>query len=239
MTATNPNKGPHKTFKEDERCFYPPMETDALTPRKLPASSKLPALAFWACVMVLVAIVIHLAAESVGIGLRELSAEMLTRHIYLTISGISALGLATALSGFFAAPATRLHRLTNIVSGLPFGGTGTCFLALCFGIQIFLFAGTQLIEGCPIATGNVVAASLSALLLCAGASVGCGELPQRVLRILAVLYLSRSLERNRYNTTPSRFLHGLFIPLFQTYQGVVGSRPPPGLSVFAPSFLAG
>jgi len=212
------------------------METDALTPRKLAAYPNVPALTFWACAMVLVAIVIHLAAESVGIGLRELSAEMLTRHIYLTISGISALGLTAAVSGFFAAPATRLRRLTSILSGLPFGGTGTRFLALCFGIQIFLFTGTQMIEGCPIATGHVVAASLSALLFCAGAAVGCGELPQCVLRIIAVLYLARSLERDRRNTTPSRFLYGLFIPLFQTYQGVVGSRPPPGIAVFATSF---
>ena len=186
-------------------------------------------LAFFAAFMVPVAIIIHLSSEFVSIGLRELSASMLSRHLYLLIIGAGALYTVAVLAAVFASPAVRRRRLALIVAGLPFRGTGAYFIGLCFGVQAVLFAGSQALEGYPIAGGYCLASAFAAFLLCAVAALLLSVLPKHVVSALAEVYLVRSLEHgaDRRRLTPKRFLARIFVPLSCTYQAVLGNRPPP------------
>ncbi len=186
-------------------------------------------LAFFATAMVPVAIAIHLGSECVAIGAHELAASMFTRHLYLLISGVVALVGGVLLCGALAPVAERHRRLRLILTELPYRNNRLSFASLCFAIQALLFVGSQALEGYPIADGDVFGASLTALLLCVTAAFSLEALPERVVRILATQYRSRSSAYglNRRVMLPRQSCRRVRIPLLKRYQAVVGNRPPP------------
>ncbi len=110
----------------------------------------------------------HLAAEFAAMGSNADSVVFSTRHLYLGF---------TALAGivvFILCGRALLHRatskpdlkrmLSNGLEALPFGGRGARYYALTGALQLAVGALTQIGEGCPFCSHDVIAGILGAML---------------------------------------------------------------------------
>jgi hypothetical protein len=110
----------------------------------------------------------HLISELAGLGWHDdADVAFSARHAYLALLAVVAVGgLLLALRN--VAPRERRRRIAEIVEGLPFGGRGIGFTLVSFVAQFGFFAVTQIGEGCPLCSGDVVvgvfAAAVAALL---------------------------------------------------------------------------
>jgi hypothetical protein len=130
----------------------------------VPIGRRLVAGVLFGAVTILFGIVTHLMAELVGLGWRlDTSLVFSGRHAYLGV--IAASCVVAAIGALVSAShEDRRTRATSLGSALPFGGEGAGFTALAFVAQFAFFVVSQLGEGCPVRSGDVVAALLAAVL---------------------------------------------------------------------------
>jgi hypothetical protein len=118
----------------------------------------------------------HLISELAGLGWHDDAALVLSaRHGYLAFSSLAALaGLLVAL--LILPRGDGRMRVAALIRALPFGGSGAGFAATAFLAQFGFCTLTQIGEGSPLSSGDVVtglvagglAAALGALVVTLG-----------------------------------------------------------------------
>lgn len=130
----------------------------------------------------------HLAAEFAAMGSDADSVLFSSRHLYL---GLAALA---GIVAFFVRGRALLQQasnrrdlkrmLSNGLDTLPFGARGLRYYALTAGLQLAVGALTQIGEGCPFCSHDVIAgvvgATLTVLLLAVVTRVIGSQLPTLV-----------------------------------------------------------
>jgi hypothetical protein len=110
----------------------------------------------------------HLAAEFAAMGSDADSVLFSTRHLYPGLASLAGIVI------FIVCGRALLHRatsrpdlkrmLSNGLEALPFGGRGARYYALTAGLQLAIGALTQIGEGCPFCSHDVIAGILGAML---------------------------------------------------------------------------
>jgi hypothetical protein len=110
----------------------------------------------------------HLISELAGLGWHDdADVAFSARHGYLAaLAVVALLGLFLALRSI--PKSDRRARVAELVGSLPFRGRGAGFTLVSFVAQFAFFAVTQIGEGCPLCSGDVVvgvfAAAVAALI---------------------------------------------------------------------------
>jgi hypothetical protein len=110
----------------------------------------------------------HLISELAGLGWHDdADVAFSARHGYLAALALIAFGgLAYALRS--VPRSERRARVAGLIESLPFRGRGAGFTIVSFVAQFAFFAVTQIGEGCPLCSGDVVvgvfAAAVAALI---------------------------------------------------------------------------
>jgi len=175
----------------------------------------------------------HLAAEFAAMGSDADSVLFSPRHLYLGLAALAGIVI------FVACGRALLHRatskpdlkrmLSNGLEALPFGARGVRYYALTAGLQLAIGALTQIGEGCPFCSHDVIAGILGAMLtvlLLAFVTRGIGRQLPRFVSALAG-YVPRAFGSpsgtflRRVCTTASAG-PGVWFPL-------LFNRPPPRL----------
>ena len=109
----------------------------------------------------------HLIAELAGLGWHDdADVAFSARHGYLGL--LAAASLAFSIFVLHAVPrGDRRARVASLVAGLPFRGRGASFTLCSFVAQFAVFAVTQIGEGCPLCSGDVVTGVFAAAVAAA------------------------------------------------------------------------
>lgn len=132
----------------------------------------------------------HLISELAGLGWHDdADVAFSARHGYLAALALLALGgLFVALRSLPSGE--RRARVAELVESLPFAGRGAAFTIVSFLAQFAFFAVTQIGEGCPLCSGDVVvgvfAAAIAALLGALAVSLGKRRILAFVLALVEV-----------------------------------------------------
>jgi hypothetical protein len=175
----------------------------------------------------------HLAAEFAAMGSDADSVLFSTRHLYLGLAVLAGIVV------FVSCGRALLHRATskpdlkrmliNGLEALPFGGRGVRYYALTGALQLAVGALTQIGEGCPFCSHDVIAgivgATLTVLLLALVTRAIDSQLPRLVSALAG--YVPRTfgspsatfLRRDCATLSTGR---GVWFPL-------LFNRPPPTL----------
>jgi hypothetical protein len=174
-------------------------------------------------------ILAHLSAEFAGLGLHD-DADVLfsARHGYLAAIALASL-IAFAAILLRSSRGSRRERVEAIVSRLPFGGRGPGFVALSFAAQFAFFAITQIGEGCPLCSGDVVTGALAAAFASFVGAVLVAVFKRRVVALAFALAFALSIDDGasaavaRLRDTSSR----LHVRVQHCALYVFRNRPPP------------
>jgi hypothetical protein len=124
---------------------------------------------------------------------------------------------------------SRRERVESIVSRLPFAGRGAGFVALSFAAQFGFFAITQIGEGCPLCSGDVVTGALAAAFASLVGAVLVALFKRRVVAFAIALAFALSVDDGasaavaRLRDTSSR----LHVRAQHCALYVFRNRPPP------------
>jgi hypothetical protein len=136
-------------------------------------------------------IVAHLVSEVAGLSWSD-DSDLLTspRHGYLAaIAGAIVVALIRLL--FLMPKHHRRARLASLIEALPFRGRGPAFVALTFAAQFGFFAITQIGEGCPLCSGDVVTGVFAAAMAATLGTVIIALGKRRLLEFVIALYVFR------------------------------------------------
>ena len=110
----------------------------------------------------------HLAAEFAAMGSDADSVLFSTRHLYLGLAALAGIVIFAVRGRALLYRATSRRDLKRMLSigleALPFGARGARYYALTAGLQLALGALTQIGEGCPFCSHDVIAGIVGALL---------------------------------------------------------------------------
>jgi hypothetical protein len=129
----------------------------------------------------------HLISELAGLGWHDdADVAFSARHAYLAALALLAIsGLLLALRS--VPRGERGARVTALVESLPFAGRGLGFTLVSFVAQFAFFAMTQIGEGCPLCSGDVLVGVTAAAVaaLCGAFAVALGK--RRILEFALAL----------------------------------------------------
>ncbi|MGH7754906.1 MAG: hypothetical protein ACREM8_01310 [Vulcanimicrobiaceae bacterium] len=159
----------------------------------------------------------HLFAELAGLGWRDDATVLFSaRHAYLAVLATAIFGSLFATLAAIPHPERRV-RIASWIDALPFRGDGVRFTAIAFVAQFAFFFLTQLGEGSPLRSGDVLAGVVAAAIASAlGATlVTFGKRRMIEFAFAFVRYLtirrfarasgtSRSLRKPRVAVPPTR-----------------------------------
>jgi hypothetical protein len=197
--------------------------------RRVTAGRARAALLFFALTAPL-GIVAHLTSELAGLGWHDdADVAFSARHAYLAaLAFLSLAGLLLSLRG--VARRERRAYVAALVDSLPFRGRGAAFTCLSFAAQFAFFAVTQIGEGCPLCSGDIVvgvfAAAVAAALGALAVAFGKRRLIEFALAIVGVfvaLFRDASAPRALLRRRRLRAASARRTPFAFRY------RPPPSL----------
>jgi hypothetical protein len=110
----------------------------------------------------------HLAAEFAAMGSDADGVLFSYRHLYLGLAALAGIVLFVVRGQALLHRATSRRDLKRILSmgleALPFGARGARYYALTAGLQLAVGALTQIGEGCPFCSHDIVAGIVGAML---------------------------------------------------------------------------
>ena len=110
----------------------------------------------------------HLAAEFAAMGSDADNVLFSIRHLYLGLAALAGIVIFVVYGRALLHRATSRPDLKRMLSNglavLPFGGRGARYYALTAGLQLAIGAVTQVGEGCPFCSHDVIAGILGAML---------------------------------------------------------------------------
>jgi hypothetical protein len=129
----------------------------------------------------------HLISELAGLGWHDdADVAISARHAYLAVLALLALGgLFVALRSLPSGE--RRKRISELVESLPFGGRGAGFTVVSFLAQFAFFAVTQIGEGCPLCSGDVVVGVFAAAMAALLGAVAVSLAKRRILAFVLAL----------------------------------------------------
>jgi hypothetical protein len=171
------------------------------------------------------AILVHLVAEALALGLTTIDAAFVVRHVYLAVIMLATLAWYARTAGLGAAPAERLRRSALVrACAVRWGPAGFAALA---GANLIVFTLGQAVEGAPIAAGSLalgIAAGLVGSLLSA---LGILAVGRPVARAVARAIGSRSPHPPRAIPVADRGLALIATPLRALVSRCLPNRAPP------------
>jgi hypothetical protein len=176
------------------------------------------------------AIVVHLVAEALSLGVASVDAALVLRHVYLGVLLAASLWAFAKTVGI-GRGAAEMRRLGALVRAEAFDPRRGRSVATLLGAYLAFFALTQLGEGLPVLSGNLglgLAAGFAGSLLAAFLVFACGSaLVATAIEALcwsvplaAPAPAPCALAGDRVARSAAR-IFSLFVP----------NRPPPGRSV--------
>jgi len=178
----------------------------------------------------------HLISELAGLGWHDdADVAFSARHGYLAAIAVLALG------GLFLALRSvprgeRRAYVAKLVASLPFGGSGAAFTALSFLAQFGFFAITQIGEGCPLCSGDIVVGVFAAAVAAGIGALAVAFGKRRFIELaLALVYALAAIVRDASVTTA--LLRRRTAPIAATRRTPFSFRyrPPPFLAALKPS----
>jgi len=175
----------------------------------------------------------HLAAEFAAMGSGADSVLFSTRHLYLGLGALAGIVIFIACGRALLRRATSRPDLKRLLSNgleeLPFGGRGVRYYALTAGLQLAIGALTQIGEGCPFCSHDVIAGIVGAMLTVLLLALVTRAIGSQLPRLVSALagYAPRSFE------SPSALFLRRDCATVSTGRGawfpLLFNRPPPRL----------
>jgi len=174
-------------------------------------------------------ILAHLSAEFAGLGVRDADDVLFSaRHGYLFAIALASLAafVFVLLRGGRGSAREQAERS---VARLPFGGGGTRFIGLSFGVQFAFFALTQIGEGCPLCGGDMWTGALAAAFASLSGAVLVALFKRRVVEFAIALVIALAVDDDasaavaRLKATATRVL----VCARRCARYVLRNRPPP------------
>jgi hypothetical protein len=182
-------------------------------------------------------ILAHLTTEFASMGSDADSVVFSARHWYLGLAALAGIVVLIVRGRAFlrhASGARDLKRILQVgLAALPFGAKGVRYYAVTAGLQLSIGALTQIGEGCPFCSHDVVAgllgATLTVLLLALVTRAISKQLPSLVTALAG--YVPHTTGSNaaafvRRNVVTTTAGLGFWFPL-------LFNRPPPRLQSLA------
>jgi hypothetical protein len=196
-----------------------------------PNAAAAPLRSLYVALVVLGALVTHLASEFFGMGAHDDGAVVFSvRHIYL---GLAALACALVVFGAarsFVCAADGLRDLkrmaANALAGLPFGG-GWRFVALTAAAQFVIGIGSAVGEGCFFCSHDaffgIAGALLTASFLAVVSRLVACRLPKLAAQLAAV-FLPQSCDERNVRACVTAPMHAVRRSFWSPQ---LANRPPP------------
>ncbi len=173
-------------------------------------------------------VAVHLFAELFSLGWTGDAALVLSsRHAGLGLLALAALAtlVAAACSARRAGPTAPGALLSRLKPSAD-----VRFVALALGVQLFVFASTEIGEGAPLGAGDVGLGLVAALLASAAGAYLVARFHARVLEVLAVTFVfcSPALTHDRSDSWQRLDAH---VRVWRTRAITFSAslRPPPAL----------